>query len=299
MLPVFLVGVVGTITFVALTWLIVRFAEGVFRFEFDGGKYPPREMVLGVAGFACLIGYIIVGCATDAALWVPPSALYSHGILGGLMGVLGSVVTGVVGYGVAKILGSVGKIVHGFGNAVNSFAGGLRDMFEGKSKAPKKAVARKPELDDQRSAAEWQIARLKFDDVERACQSLRSQLKEGAAFDQIGDISAELRKVRSAIEEDSTKKSAVPMLLSDYLAPTEQALGLYERLLKRNVTSAQSVLQEMSDKTLPLMHTRIVALYDQIHVGDIARLSTIASAFEVARTLEVDLEAEAAAEAAQ
>jgi hypothetical protein len=183
------------------------------------------------------------------------------------------------------------------GDKVSNFAGGVRAMWEGKGRKSEKTAAKKASPVAQVQASEWETARRKFDDVEQACRSLRLQLKEGPAYNLIGEVSAELQKIRVVIEEDSNKRSSVSMLLSDYLVPTEQALRLYERLLKRNVASAQPVLQEMSEKTLPLMHTRIVALFDQIHVGDIARLSTIASAFELARNLEVNVEAEAEAEA--
>jgi hypothetical protein len=81
--------------------------------------------------------------------------------------------------------------------------------------------------------------------------------------------------------------------VSDYLNPAAQYLRVYERLLKRNLESAQPVVQEMEEKTLPLMAAKIGVLYDQIHVNDVAQLSMASSAFEVARTIALKAEAPA------
>jgi len=205
----------------------------------------------------------------------------------GLFGLLG---LGWLGVGAFKVLTSFGRITRAFGDSVRGFAGWLRTRSDRTSKPSRKAVETKV---GETQSLDWGSARRRFDTLQQACQSLRSQLREGAAHDQLGEISAELAKVRAAIEADSRKQSALPVLLADYLAPTEQGLRLYELLLKSQVNSAQAAVKEVEEKTLALIHAKLVALHDQIYVSDIAQLSTVASALELARPVEVRLDAPA------
>jgi hypothetical protein len=292
MIPTVLVGVVGIAEFALLTWLATRFAEGLFQrtIDMELRKGPQLWCLAVMLGF---IGYILLGVASDASTSVPMSDFYVAGLLAPGLGVVACLGLGVLGYGAVKLLSSLGPMVRGFGDKVRSFAGGLRGWWMGTRERSRRAAANSKTIVANSQDSDVGSAWRKFDVLQGLCQSLRSQLKEGTAYDQVGEISAELEKVRAAIEADSRKQSALPVLVSDYLAPTEQGLRLYELLLKSKVNAAQTAVKEVEEKTLALMHAKIVALHDQIYVSDIAQLSTVASALEVARPVEVKLEAPA------
>jgi hypothetical protein len=291
--------------------LVTTFIEGWSKgkVKFNGSTNPPAGGLAILAGALGMFGFMLYAMVTNYPKHVPVSDLFSVGMLYPALGLLAIPAAVAAVYGMSKGLFRIGT-------GVRAIARGLRNLFDGirgisaegeEERAAQRQCARhirqapriSAEGEDERAAQQPQAvagieqARRKFADVDNLCYSLRAILGEGTAFDQLGEISTELARVRSAIEEDSNKQSALGTLLSDYLVPTEQALRLYERLLKRNVGSAQESLREMGEKTLPLMRDKITALYDQIHVADIAQLATVASSFQVARTLEVKLEAEA------
>jgi hypothetical protein len=278
-----------------LTLLLAYLAEGLFDIEFDGRRNPPREGIATAAGVCGAIAYFFLLAYLDPGLRSWDGWTFSMGEFARIcFGLPVALLAGFLGIGFA-LTGGV-KLLGRVGGALRRVGQGLRNI--GSAMRSKRAAKVAMEQERALAAAAQQTtaleqARKSFADVRNLCQALRQRLVEGPAFDQLGAISTELERVRAAVEEDSNKQSALGTLLSDYLVPTEQALRLYDRLLKRNVGSAQDSLREMSEKTLPLMRQKIITLYDQIHVADIAQLSTVAASFEVARPLEVKLEAEA------
>jgi len=289
MIHLFWVGLVAVLEFGALSWLALRFAQGMFRWKLgnvDQVFIPLVAMVISMFMFGPYLS-----SWPDA--FVPVSALYTTSLIDPVIALFGLIGAGIAGYGALKVLVSFGKIANRLGDAVTNAADRIRGWFDGSRKASRKTVAKEETPAVTSQVCDWGSARRRFDDLQRACQSLRNQLKEGTAYNQLGDISIELEKIRAAIEADSRKQSALPVLVSDYLGPTEQGLRLYELLLKSNVNSAQTAVKEVEEKTLALIHAKMVALHDQIYVSDIAQLSTVASALEVARPVQVKLEAPA------
>jgi len=294
--------VIGPLVWMAATaysclfaWLGCRFAEGLFEVEFDGDKMWTRSAVVGICTVFGSLGSFGYEAYLHLPEWQPISDLYTLAIWVPLIAIPALAAAGAALYGSGKLFFSFGSVVNWMGKGVRTAALGLRNLFKRDNNVVSVSQKAVTPLSAQPELSLLEQARAKFADVRSLCNALLGQLREGAAFDQVGNISAGIDRVSAAIEEDQNKQSVVPMLISDYLVPIEQGLRLYERLLKRNLSSAQAALKEMEEDTLPLMHSKVVDLYDQIHVGDIAQLSTVASTLEVARRLEVRLEAPAEA----
>jgi hypothetical protein len=299
MVPGLVVWIVASAVGVLFSWLGCRLAEGLFDIELNGYKYPERALVVTVASILGSGGFLGWEGAHNWPDWQPVSDLYTLALWFPLMAIPGMGAACAALYGAGKLVFSFGTVMNYVGKGLRRGAIGLKNLFKGEGKVASLArevvspASTVPPASMPPQISLLEQARVKFADVQYICNALRQQLKEGAAFDQVGTISAGIERVSAAIREDENKQSVVPMLISDYLIPIEQGLRLYDRLLKRNVNSAQSALQEMEEVTLPLMYAKVVDLYDQIHVGDIAQLSTVASTLEVARRLEVKLEAPA------
>jgi hypothetical protein len=271
----------------ALSILFAYLYDGLF----DGYITEDGENLFGIGFCGAIVGLACLGAFVGFTGVSSQLATTAEAVkLGLLVPLAGSTaLAGTIGACAGMCLG-----LRRFGSAMRDLPNTIkqaRGLFARSTQKPESAVA----LPQQRSVEEQ--VNQKFTAIQERCRALRDHLREGSTFGLLNEISLELDKVRKACKEDGNKQAAVPTLLTDYLEPTEEALCLYERLLKRNVASARSAVEEMERDTLPLMRDTISALYDQIHVVDVARLSTIASKFQVARKLDVKLAAEAEAEA--
>jgi hypothetical protein len=289
MIPTFFIWLAAVLEFTALSWLLARLAEGLFRFELDGNKNMPRVLVPVITAVVAAIACGIYCGVNQPDTWLPISELYAKGIILPLETTAGLMVAAGTTYGAARLIGSIGGIMHAIGDGISNGFEGVRGWIRGR-KASRKDKAQKMQ---EKQTSDFQLFEQKSTEVSNLCSSLRYSIKDEAALKHLSEIADTLNKVRQVIREDGNKQSVVPMLVSDYLTPAAQYLRVYERLLKRNLESAQPAVQDMEQKTLPLMAAKIGVLYDQIHVNDVAQLSTASSAFEVARKIELPAEAPA------
>jgi len=289
----FFLWLTGTLTFGGLAWLLGRFSEGLFRFKFGTtDRYNEYDMIplWGVAIIGTIVGGVLSGIylgVNEYTQHVPLSSIYSVGLEVPLLVTASLLFASGCAYFGGKV---VGGLLHSIGDGIRSGVDAIKEWS--RSRKAKK-LARTQKQAPQPQLTDWQLFEQKSTDVANLCSSLRSCVTNEVALQQLSTIAETLQKVKQVVLEDGNKQSVVPMLVSDYLDPSAQYLRVYERLLKRNLDSAKSVLEEMEQKTLPLMAAKIGVLYDQIHVNDVAQLSTASSAFEVARTLEVKAEAPA------
>jgi hypothetical protein len=291
MTSIFLVFLVVLLESAAITWVSCRFAEGLFNFDLFKKTYVEPWLAASMMSVLTLIlfaGYAAVSGWRDM---VPTEYVYNYGVFGTLLTMAVVPFAAAAVYGVVKLLTGFGGILTKVGTGIRALGEAVRSLFSSRKSGSIGSVAQQVPTEQQ--VSEWQQALQKFRQVANLCSSLRSILKEGQAFNQLGEISETLAKVEAVLKEDANKKTSVAMLLSDYLIPTALYLEVYERVLKRGLSSAKTAIQDMEEKTLPLMATKIGAIYDQIHVNDIAQLSTASSAFEAARTIQVTAEAPA------
>jgi hypothetical protein len=110
--------------------------------------------------------------------------------------------------------------------------------------------------------------------------------------DQLEYIIDRCDKIQSAIVDDK-KVYLSEQFLEEYVKPAQSWLETYARLKSRDLDLARSAVEESEDAMLPLLSRKFNAFYNQLHVGDIAKLATADVAIELAKKAEVKLELEA------
>jgi len=292
MTSIFLLFLMVILESAAITWVSCRFAEGLLEFDFEKKTNTEPWMAACMTAFVSICAIAIFAVCAGWGDQIPTDYVYHYGLYGTPIVMAVGLFGAATVYGAVKLLTRFGPVMTSIGKGIGALGGAVRSLFS-RSRAAGSNSGVAQQVPAQQQLADWGQALLRFHQVRTLCSSLRAILKEGAAFGQLGEISETMAKVEAVLREDANKRTSVGMLLSDYLIPTALYLEVYERVLKRGLSSAKTAIQDMEEKTLPLMANKIGAIYDQIHVHDIAQLSTASSVFETARTIQVNAEAPA------
>jgi hypothetical protein len=118
-----------------------------------------------------------------------------------------------------------------------------------------------------------------IDTVEKRVQRLwriARQLPDGPVRDQAFRVCAAADRVAEVMAADRIDAQTVAWFDDRLLAPAESLLSGYLRLSSRGIESADTTLRRIEEQNLPQIETRLDALYDQLHRGDVIDL-TVAS----------------------
>jgi hypothetical protein len=111
---------------------------------------------------------------------------------------------------------------------------------------------------EQRVQRLWRIAR---------------QIPDNAVREQAFRICAAADRIAEVMAADRTDARTVAWFDQRMLAPTESLLGGYLRLAIRGVSGADSTLRRVEEQNLPQIESRLDALYQQLHRGDVIDLA--------------------------
>lgn len=107
------------------------------------------------------------------------------------------------------------------------------------------------------------------------------QIPEGAIRDQAFRICTAADRIAEAMAADRTDARTVAWFNDRLLEPTEALLNGYMRLSGRGVAGANETLRHIEDQNLPLIESRLDALYDQLHRGEIIDLAVASEMLEL------------------
>jgi hypothetical protein len=133
-----------------------------------------------------------------------------------------------------------------------------------------------------------------FDTRMTAIRTLRISLANRAApavLEQLDYIIDRCSKIQQVVEHDG-RLAQSEQFLNQYLIPIHEWFDTYARLKSRDLDLAEQSIQESETTMLPLVATKINAFLNQLHVVDIAKLSTANIAIELAEKAHVQLEVE-------
>lgn len=120
---------------------------------------------------------------------------------------------------------------------------------------------------EARVARLWRVAR------RLPAESVREQaFRVCAAADQVAEVLAQ--------DKDRIEPETVGWFVDRLLAPTEALLERYARLASRGVDTAEPTLAKVARVDLPLIESRLDALYQQLHRGDVVDLAVASEMLE-------------------
>jgi hypothetical protein len=111
---------------------------------------------------------------------------------------------------------------------------------------------------DERLRHLWQVAR---------------EIPDDRVREQAFRICAAADRVARVMTADETDAEIVSWYDKNLLAPTEALLSRYVRLATRGVAGADETLRQVESQNLPSIESRLDALYDQLHRGDVVDLA--------------------------
>ncbi|MDP9362722.1 MAG: 2TM domain-containing protein [Chloroflexota bacterium] len=119
---------------------------------------------------------------------------------------------------------------------------------------------------EARIARLWRVAR------QIPTESVRERaFRVCAAADQVAEVLA----------QDKADPQLVGWFVERHLAPTEALLERYTRLASRRVAAAEPALARVEEHDLPLLESRLDALYQQLHRGDVIDLAVASEMLEL------------------
>ena len=86
-------------------------------------------------------------------------------------------------------------------------------------------------------------------------------------------VCAAADRVAEALAADRADPELVAWFSDRYLTPAETILEQYVRLAQRGIASAEPALTKVETEDLPLLESRLDALYERLHRGDVIELS--------------------------
>jgi hypothetical protein len=107
------------------------------------------------------------------------------------------------------------------------------------------------------------------------------QIPDGPVREQAIRICAAADRVAEVMAADRTDARTVSWFSDRLLAPTESLLASYVRLSGRGVAGAGETLRRVEEQNLPLIESRLDALYDQLHRGEIVDLAVASEMLDI------------------
>lgn len=104
-------------------------------------------------------------------------------------------------------------------------------------------------------------------------KEIAKMIPEGSTRDQAVRICGAADRIAGAMAADRTDAETVSWFNDRLLKPTQSLLTGYVRLSSRGVTGADETLRRIEDQNLPAIKSRLDALYDQLHRGEIVDLA--------------------------
>ncbi|MBW3634428.1 MAG: 2TM domain-containing protein [Chloroflexi bacterium] len=107
------------------------------------------------------------------------------------------------------------------------------------------------------------------------------QIPAGPVREQAFRICAAADRIAEAMAADRTDAKTVTWFNERLLEPAERLLAGYVRLAGRGVAGAGETLRRVEEQNLPLIESRLDALYDQLHRGEIVDLAVASEMLDI------------------
>jgi hypothetical protein len=107
------------------------------------------------------------------------------------------------------------------------------------------------------------------------------QIPQGSVREQADRICAAADRIVAAMAADRASEELVGWFDTQLLTPTASLLGSYVRLSGRGVAGAEETLRHVEEQNLPLLESRLDALYTQLHRGEIVDLAVASEMLEL------------------
>lgn len=191
-----------------------------------------------------------------------------------LMGILAPVLFNVLFFWVWLLL------LHAFvafrGEAPGRVGSILRGLLPGRAATPS-ASAQPPEPPRGEEGTPGRASSLvSIDDAEERVARLwrvARRIPTEAARERAFRVCAAADRVAEVLAQDKADPQLVGWFVERHLAPTEALLERYTRLAQRRVAAAEPALERVEEHDLPLLESRLDALYQQLHRGDVVDLA--------------------------
>ena len=112
-------------------------------------------------------------------------------------------------------------------------------------------------------------------------KEIARQIPDGPVREQALRICAAADRIAEVMAADRTDAQTVNWFNERLLAPTESLLAGYVRLAGRDVAGASETLRRVEEQNLPLIESRLGALYDQLHRGEIVDLAVASEMLDI------------------
>ena len=112
-------------------------------------------------------------------------------------------------------------------------------------------------------------------------KEITRQIPDGPVRVQAFRICAAAERIAEVMAADRTDAMTVNWFNERLLAPTESLLTSYVRLAGRDVAGAGETLRRVEEQNLPLIESRLEALYDQLHRGEIIDLAVASEMLDI------------------
>ena len=156
--------------------------------------------------------------------------------------------------------------------AFRSIVAGVMTALPASRGAPRRQSGSAPFAATAFAAVHERIERLK---------EIAWQVPEGAVRDQSLRICTAADRIAEAMAADRTEARTVAWFNDRLLEPTEALLNGYMRLSGRGVAGANETLRRIEEQNLPLIESRLNALYNQLHRGEIIDLAVASEMLEL------------------
>ena len=136
----------------------------------------------------------------------------------------------------------------------------------------------------RRASSSAPFAATAFASVHERIEGLKvitRQIPDGPVREQALRICAAADRIAEVMAADRTDARTVNWFNERLLAPTESLLAGYVRLAGRDVAGAGETLRRVEEQNLPLIESRLDALYDQLHRGEIVDLAVASEMLDI------------------
>jgi hypothetical protein len=137
----------------------------------------------------------------------------------------------------------------------------------------------------RRASGAAPFAAMAFASVHERIERLKGisrQIPDGSVREQALRICAAADRIAEVMAADRTDAKTVDWFNTHVLEPTESLLTGYVRLAGRGVAGAGETLRRVEEQNLPLIESRLDALYDQLHRGEIVDLAVASEMLDFA-----------------
>ena len=156
--------------------------------------------------------------------------------------------------------------------ALRSIVQGLMDALPGPSGETKRVSRSAPFAATAFASVHERIERLK---------EISGQIPEDRIRDQALRICTAAERIAETMAADRIDGRTVTWFNDRLLEPTESLLDGYVRLSGRGIAGADETLRRVEEQNLPLIESRLDALYDQLHRGEVIDLAVASEMLEL------------------